>query len=89
MMAPSFQVFVQLVLLFCLVTTSMGVTTDWEKAFSQLENKVKASEKEIDSLHQMIKQLEKRLEPLEEKGEPGEDQIKPAVPTLHAWATSY
>ena len=66
----------------------MGATTDWEKAFSQLENKVKVSEKEIDSLHQMIKQLEKRLEPLEAKGESGEDQIKPAIPTLHAWATS-
>ena len=83
-MAPSIQVFVQVALLFCVVTTSMGGITDWEKEFSQLENKVKDSQKEIKSLHQIIQQLEKRLQILEANGEFGEVQIQPAVPTLHA-----
>ena len=71
-MAPSIQVFVQVALLFCVVTTSMGGTTDWQKAFSQLENKVKVSQEEIKSLHQIIQQLEKRLQILETKGDFGE-----------------
>ena len=53
-MASSSQFFLQVYFLCCVVTTSIGGTTDWQKAFSQLENKVK--------------QLEKRLEPLEAKG---------------------
>ena len=68
-MAPSIQVFVQVALLFCVVTTSMGGITDWQKGFSQLESKVNIQQKEIKSLHQMIEQLEKRLEALEVKGE--------------------
>ena len=70
-MAPRNQVFLQVALLFCVVTTSMGGITDWQKAFSQLENIVNVQQKEIMSLHQMIEQLEKRLEPLEAKGEFG------------------
>ena len=83
-MAPSIQVFVQVALWFCVVTTSMGGITDWEKEFSQLENKVKDSQKEMKSLHQIIQYLEKRLHSLEAKGEFVEVQIQPAVPTLHA-----
>ena len=79
-MAPSIQVLVQVAILFCVVTTSMGGITDWQKAFSQLENKVKVSQEEIKSLHQIIEQLEKRLELLESKDEFGEFQIHPAVP---------
>ena len=60
-MAPSIQVFLQVSLLCCLVTTSIGGITEWQKAFSELENKVK--------------QLEKRLEPLEAKGEFGLSSI--------------
>ena len=60
-MAPSIQVFLQVFLLCCVVTTCIGGITDWQKAFSQLENKVK--------------QLEKRLEPLEAKGEFGSSSI--------------
>ena len=60
-MAPSIQVFLQVSLLCCLVTTSIGGITDWQKAFSQLESKVK--------------QLEKRLEPLEAKGKFGLSSI--------------
>ena len=82
-MALRIQVFVQVVLLFCVVTTSMGGITDWEKEFSQLENKVKDSQEEVKSLHQIIKHLEKRLQILEEKGEFVEVQIQPAVPTLN------
>ena len=33
-MAPSIQVFVQVALLFCVVTTSMGGITDWGREFS-------------------------------------------------------
>ena len=79
-MAPSIQVFVQVALLCCVVTTSMGGIPGWQKAFSQLENKVKVSQEEIKSLHQIIEQLEKRLEQLEAKDEFGESQIHPAVP---------
>ena len=82
-MALSIQVFVQVALCFCVVTTSMGGITDWEKEFSQLENKVKDSQEEMKSLHQIIQHLEKRLQILEAKGEFGEVQIQPAVPTLH------
>ena len=83
-MTTSTQVFVQMALLFCVLTTSMGRITDWEKAFSQLEIKVNAQQEEIKSLHQVIEQLEKRLEPLEMKGEFDEAGIQPAVPTLFA-----
>ena len=68
-MAPSIQVFVQVTLLFCVVTTSMGGITDLQKAFSQLENKVNVQQEEIKSLYHLVEQLEKRLEPLVEKGE--------------------
>ena len=60
----------------------MGGITDWEKEFSQLENKVKDSQEEMKSLHQIIQHLEKRLLILEEKGEFGEVQIQPAVPII-------
>ena len=83
-MATSIQVFVQVALLFCVVTTSMGVIIDWEKEFSQLENKVKDSQEEMRSLHQIIQHLEGRLEQLEANGEFDEVQIQPVVPTLHA-----
>ena len=79
-MAPNIQVFVQVAILCCVVTISMGGTTDWQKAFSQLENKVKVSQEEMKSLHQIIKQLEKRLEQLEARDEFGEVQIHPSVP---------
>ena len=67
-MAPSIQVFVEVALLFCVVTTSMGGITDLHKTVSELENKVKVSQEEIKSLHQFIVQLEKRLQTLEVKG---------------------
>ena len=79
-MAPNIQVFVQVVLLCCVVTTSMGGFPDWEKAFSQLENKVNAQQEEIKSLYEMVEQLEKRLGPLEVKGEFGDIQTQPVVP---------
>ena len=83
-MAPRIQVFVQMALLLCVVTTSMGGVTDWQKAYSQLEYKVKVQQEEIKSLHQILEQLEMRLRSLETKGEFVEVQIQPAVPTLHA-----
>ena len=52
-MAPSIQVFVQVALLCCVVTTSMGGVTDRQKAFSQVENKVNVQQEEIKLLHQM------------------------------------
>ena len=83
-MAPSIQVFVQVAFLCCVVTTSMGGINDWQKAFSQLENKVMVQQEEIMSLHQIIEHLEKRLEQLEVKGEFGELQVQLQVPTYHA-----
>ena len=74
-MATSIHVFVQVAILFCVVTTSMGGITDFQKSFAEEETK---------SLHQIIEQLEKRLEQLEVKGEFVEVQTQPAVPTLQA-----
>ena len=71
-MNPSIQVFLQVALLCCVVTTSIGGITDFQKALSELEHRVKVSQEEIKSLHQKVEQLEKRLEPLEVKGEIGE-----------------
>ena len=68
-MALKIQVLVLVAILFCLVTTSMGGITDWQKTLSQLETKVNVQQEEIKSLHQIIEQLEKRLEQLEAKGE--------------------
>ena len=68
-MAPNIQVFVQVALLFCVVTTTMGGITNLQKSFSQLETKVNVQQEEIKLLHNLVEQLEKRLEPLEEKGE--------------------
>ena len=82
-MAPSIPIFLQVVVLYCVVTASMGGITDLQKAFSQLENQVKMSQEEIKSLHQIIEQLEKRLEQLEVKGELGKVRIQPALPTFH------
>ena len=82
-MGPSIQVFVQVALLCCVVTASMGVITDLQMAFSELENKVNVQQEEIKSLYWLIEQLENRLEPLEANGEFDEVQIQPAVPTLH------
>ena len=83
-MNPSIQVFLQVALLCCVVTTSIGGITDWQKAFSELENKVKVSQEEIKSLHKKIEHLEKRLEPLEAIGEFVEVQIVSAFPTLQS-----
>ena len=81
-MNPSIQVFLQVALLYCVVTTSIGGITDWQKAFSELENRVKVSQEEIKSLHQKIDHLEKRLETLETKGKFCEVQIQSAFPIL-------
>ena len=51
-MARRIQVFVQVALLCCVVTTSMGGVTDFQKSFLELENKVKVSQEETKSLHQ-------------------------------------
>ena len=83
-MALSIQVFVQVALLLCVVTSSMGGIIGFEKKISRLENKVKDSQKEMKSLQQIIQQLEKRLQILEENGEFDEIQIQPAVPIIHA-----
>ena len=79
-MAPSIPIFVQVAVLCCVVTTSMGGITDLQEAFSKLDNRVKVSQEEIESLHLIIEQLEKRLEQLEEKSEFGEVQIQQTVP---------
>ena len=81
-MAPSIQVFVQVALLCCVFTTSIGGITDWQKGFSQLEKKVNEQQGVIESLHQIIEHLEKRLEQLEVKGEFGDVLIQPAGPIL-------
>ena len=79
-MAPSIPIFLQVAVLCCVVTTSMGGITDLQEAFSKLDNRVKVSQEEIESLHLIIEQLEKRIEQLEEKSEFGEVQIQQIVP---------
>ena len=68
-MAPSIQVFVQVTILFCVVSASLSGITDFEKRISQLEIQVKESQEQIKSLHWVIEHLEKRLRQLEAKGE--------------------
>ena len=71
-MAPRIQVFLQVAVLCCVVTTSIGGIVDFQKAFTELQNEVKEirqqSREETKSLHQKIEQLERRLEPLATKG---------------------
>ena len=75
-MAPSIQVFLQVAVLFCVVTTTIGAIADFQQQSQEeiksLQNEVKEirqqSQEEIKSLHQKIEQLEKRLEPLVSKG---------------------
>ena len=71
-MAPRIQVFLQVAVLCCVVTTSIGGIADFQKAFSELQNEVKEirqqSQDRTKSLHQKIEQLERRLEPLATKG---------------------
>ena len=81
-MAPSIQVFLQVALLFCVVTTSMGGIFNWQKAFLQLENKLNVQQEEIKSLHQIIGELEKRLEQVETKGRFEEVQIQSVHDTI-------
>ena len=84
-MSPSIQLYVQITILCCVVTTSMGGIADWQKEFSRLENKVKLQQEDIDSFRQIIEQMEKRLQQFESKGEfINEVQVQPPVPTLHA-----
>ena len=85
-MAQSVQVFVQVTLLFCVVTTSMGGITDWQKEFAQLENKVERQQEEIKSLRQIIQQLQMRLQILKGKSEIFEVQLitEADVHTIHA-----
>ena len=66
----------------------MGGITDWEKAFSQIENKVNVQQEEIKSLYQIIEHLEKRLEQLERKGEFVGILIQPAVTSILVGCTS-
>ena len=68
-MSPSIQLYVQIAILCCVVTTSMGGIADWQKEFSRLENKVKLQQEDIDSFRQIIAQMEKRLQQLESNGE--------------------
>ena len=81
-MAPNIQVFLEVALLLCAVTISMGGTSDWQKAFSELENKVNVQQDEIKSLHQIIEQLERRFEPIEANSEFNEVRILSKI--LHA-----
>ena len=78
-MAPNVKVFLQVALLCNVVTTSIGGSIDFQKAFATLQKEVEdlkqQSQEEIHSLvteiqllHQKNEQLEKRLEQIEAKG---------------------
>ena len=60
-MAQNIQVFLQVAVLFCVVTTSIGGITDFQKAFSELQNEVKEirqqSQEEIKSLQNEVKEI--------------------------------
>ena len=78
-MAPNVKIFLQVALLCYVVTTSIGGSNDFQKAFATLQKEVEdlkqQSQEEIHSLvteiellHQKNEQLEKRLEQIEAKG---------------------
>ena len=78
-MAPNVKVFLQVVLLCYVVTTSIGGSIDLQKALATLQKEVEdlkqQSQEEINSLvteiellHQKNEHLEKRLEQIEAKG---------------------
>ena len=78
-MAPNVKVFLQVALLCYVVTTSIGGSIDFQKAFATLQKEVEDlkqhSQEEIHSLvteikllHQKNEHLEKRLEQIEAKG---------------------
>ena len=78
-MAPNVKVLIQVALLCYVVTTSIGGTIDFQKAFATLQKEVEdlkqQSQEEIHSLvteiellHQKNEQLEKRLKQIEAKG---------------------
>ena len=57
-MTPSIQVFNLYKWLFVLCGDyQFGGITDWQKAFSEIENKVNVQQEEIKSLHQIIEQF--------------------------------
>ena len=78
-MAPNVKVFLQVALLCYVVTTSIGGSIDFQKAFATLQKEVEDLKQhsqeeihslvtEIELLHQKNEQLEKRLEQIEAKG---------------------
>ena len=78
-MAPNVKVFLQVALLCYVVTTSIGGSIDFQKAFATLQQEVEdlkqQSQEEIHSLvteiellYQKNEQLETRLEQIEAKG---------------------
>ena len=87
-MAPNMQVLLQAAVLCCVVTVTIGGITDFQKAFLELQNEVKAikqqSQEEVRSLHLKIELLEKKLQPLQAKGEPTDSEFNSNQPSyLH------
>ena len=78
-MASNVKVFLHVALLCYVVTTSIGGSIDFQKAFATLQKEVEDLKQqsqgeihslvtEIELLHQKNEQLEKRLEQIETKG---------------------
>ena len=86
-MAPSIQVFLQVAVLCCVVTTSIGGIADFQKAFSDLQNEVKEirqqSQEEIKSLQNEVKEIrqqsQEEIKSLHQKIEQLEKRLGPLV----------
>ena len=83
-MAQNIQVFLQVAVLFCVVTTSIGGITDFQKAFSELQNEVKEirqqSQEEIKSLQNEVKEIrqqsQEEIKSLQNEVEESKEEIK-------------
>ena len=84
-MAINIQLFLQVAVLCCVVTTSIGSIADFHKAFSDLQNEVKEirqqSQEEIKSLQNEVKEIrqqsQKEIKSLHQKIEQLEKRLEP------------
>ena len=79
-MAPNIQLVLHVAVLCCVVTTSIGGITDFQKAFSELQNEVKEirqqSQEEIKSLQNEVEESQEEIRSLQNEVEESKEEIK-------------
>ena len=82
-MAPNIQVFLQLAVLCCVVTTSFGAISDFQKAFLELQKEVNEikqhSQEEIKLLVTEQKRSKEEIQSLHLKIKQLEKRLEPLV----------